>query len=249
MELTIVGSSPSVESPGGASSSYLISDGDTHLLVDCGHAAVSVLGEVTSLDRLTAVVISHMHPDHIFDLVPLAYGLRFGNLAPVPLYLPPRGQDVLTALGNAVDLAPELFSRSFVLHTYDPEQALQIGPLQIRFARTRHFLECYAMRITDSGGRTLGYSSDTGWSDTVLELLRGSQVALVEATVARYGNDHERQGHLDAESAGKLAREAEVERLIVTHTWAPHADEILRLATDAFGGPVSLARSRDKVAF
>src|SRR5437763_5484042 len=100
MKLTVVGASPSFENPGGASSSYLLGTGTQRILIDCGHGSLGVLRTVIGLSDLTAIVISHMHPDHIFDLVPLAYAYRSlerGRPAP-PLHLPPEGIGVLDRL-------------------------------------------------------------------------------------------------------------------------------------------------------
>ncbi len=93
MRLTIVGAGPVMPNPGGASSGYLLTAGDTRLLVDCGPGVVSRLQRYVACADLTAIVISHFHSDHLLDLVPLRYGLQFAPGAkgrPRPrLYLPP----------------------------------------------------------------------------------------------------------------------------------------------------------------
>src|SRR5690242_9232240 len=122
MKLTIVGASPSFENPGGASSSYLVETRSERILVDCGHGSVSILRTLTELRDITAIVISHMHPDHIFDLVPLTYAYRAlerGRPAP-PLYLPPDGTSLLSRLGEVVDLQPDFFSSTYRVAEFDP---------------------------------------------------------------------------------------------------------------------------------
>lgn len=249
MQLTVLGASPSMENPGGASSGYLIEEGETRLLLECGHGVVGVLGQIMEPTKLTAIIVSHMHPDHFFDLVPLTYAFKFlGGHASPPLFLPPDGLDVLRPLQSAVDLSETFFSDTFDVQTYNPAQRLRIGDLTIDFAPTRHFIPGYAMRFSNNAGRTLAYSSDTGWTETVLDLMRGTSAALVEATVVRYQSEHEAEGHLSAGLAGQMAKEAGTERLIVTHSWRPAAEETLREAAESFGGPVALATERERFA-
>src|SRR5579884_427974 len=244
MDLTILGSSPATENAGGACSGYLVSTGHTRLLVDCGHGVVSVLREVTELKALSAILISHMHPDHFFDLVPLAYGFLFGKVPSIPLFLPPDGAQTLHDLAAAVRLPEGFFERLFQISTYDPTASLRCGEVTITFAHTRHAIPAYAMRFVHDG-RALFYSSDTAPDHRVAALMQDADVALVEATAPLYSEDSDSATiHLDAPSAGRRAREAGVRALILTHTWYPVAAETLSLGGEAFGGPISLARER-----
>lgn len=77
MELTILGASPAVPNPGGACSGYLLRQGESRVLVDCGSGVVGRLRQHVEPHTLAAVVISHLHADHYFDLSPLYYALRF----------------------------------------------------------------------------------------------------------------------------------------------------------------------------
>lgn len=247
MRLTIIGCSPAIQNPEGACSSYLISHAGGQLLVDCGHGAVGILRGVTDLRHLSAVVISHMHPDHIFDLVPLSYGFLFGRLPRVPLALPPGGLNALRALQRAVNLSDTHFEDIFAVCTYDPEEPLGLAGLEIGFARTQHFIPAYAMRFSPPGATSsLAYSADTAWSETVVSLLDGASLAIVEASVPEYREDEDEadHGHLTPELAGKLARAAGVGRLIVTHFGEINAEATMREASAAFGGETYLARER-----
>lgn len=247
MELTVLGASPALPNPGGASAGYLLQQGGTSLLVDCGHGVVSVLRTVIDVRDLSAVIISHMHPDHYFDLVPLAYAYFFDQLPPVPLHLPPDGLPVLQAVERAVGLDEGFFAGIFDVRPYQPEHPLTIGPLTVRFAPTKHFVPAYAMRFHNGTGRELVYTSDTAYSQAVVDLAQGASVGVFESAVLRYQRDAERQGHLDARTAGAMARQADVGMLVVTHYPSADADSVAREAGDAFGKPVILAREGERI--
>lgn len=247
MELTVLGASPALPNPGGASAGYLLQEGDTSLLVDCGHGVVSVLRTIINVRELSAIIISHMHPDHYFDLVPLSYAYFFHHLPPVPLYLPPDGEPVLGAVERAVGLDEGFFSGIFDLRPYRPDQPLDIGTLSVRFAPTKHFVPAYAMRFHNGTGKELVYSSDTAYSSAVVDLAQSASVAVFESAVLHYQREAERQGHLDARTAGAMARQAEVGMLVVTHYPSADADDVAREASDAFGKPVILAREGERI--
>lgn len=246
MDLTILGYSPAIQNPGAACSSYLISDGDTHLLVDVGHGSVGILRSVLEITRLSAVIISHMHPDHIFDLVPLTYGFKFGQLPAIPLFLPPEGHDVLESLEGAAGLGDGFFADSFDIRPYSPSESLEVDGVRIDTAPTQHYIQANCLRFTGRTSRgSVVYSADTGWTDSVVQLMHGAALAVIEASLPEYHNANERYGHMTAELAGRMARDAGAERLVVTHYADVNAEVTLREAGRTFGGPVHLARSRD----
>lgn len=247
LRLTVLGSSPAVPNPGGACSGYLLELAGRRVLVDCGHGVVGILRTVTEIASLDAVLVSHMHPDHIFDLVPLTYGFMFGRLPPIPLLLPPGGYSTLEALQEAVGLGDQFFKRSFAVEEYSPDNELETAGLAVTFAPTRHFIPGYAMRFTvgSGGGGDILYTADTGWSEDVLRLARGAELALVESTVLRYESDYEATGHLTPELAGELARAAGVRRLLLTHYARTMGERMRAVAQSAFGGPVELAVERE----
>ena len=86
MRLTVLGKSPSWQDAGGACSGYLIEEGDTRLLVDCGNGVFAKLRKHVDYVDVDAVVISHLHADHFLDLVPYSYALTYApRQQPVPV--------------------------------------------------------------------------------------------------------------------------------------------------------------------
>ena len=70
MQITVLGKSPSWQDAGGACSGYLVADGDTRLLLDCGNGVFAKLREHLQYTDIDAVLVSHLHADHILDLIP-----------------------------------------------------------------------------------------------------------------------------------------------------------------------------------
>ena len=60
--------------------------GGRRLLLDCGSGVFGKLRSVVDYADVDAVVISHLHADHILDLVPYASGLTYApRHQPVPV--------------------------------------------------------------------------------------------------------------------------------------------------------------------
>src|SRR4051812_12511301 len=101
MRITVLGKSPAWQDVGGACSGYLIEGGGMRVLLDCGPGVFAKLRERLDYVDVDAVVISHLHADHVNDLVPFASALRYsgrvGDVRP-RLLAPPGAQEVLERL-------------------------------------------------------------------------------------------------------------------------------------------------------
>lgn len=259
MRLTIIGKSPAWQDAGGACSAYLIEDGETTILVDCGNGAFGKLRQFRDYVDINAVVISHLHADHYFDLVPFSFALTHAprqQPVPVPpwpgtenparpdLFGPPGSTEGFTRLGELIGME-RLLLDSFRAQEYDPAEPLRIGEMELRFHRVPHYVDAYAIDITGSSGGRITYGADCRPCDQLVEAARGTDLLLVEATVPRPERDGVR-GHLTPAEAGDHAARAGAKRAILTHI----SDEIdpawaLAEARRAFSGPVSVAREGD----
>ena len=106
-------------------------------------------------------------------------------------------------------------------------------------ALMHHGQETLAMRV-EGGGRTLGYSADSGPGWSLAELGTGLHLALCEATYLR--DSEGKAHHMSARQAGLSGRAAAVERLVLTHRWPTvPAEAAWNEGSEAFGAEVTIA--------
>ena len=108
LTLTVLGAGPAGPNPGGANSGYLLRQDDRAVLIDCGAGIAGRIPLHVAVNRLNGVAISHLHPDHYFDLVALYYMLKYGEPRPVdllrllPVFVPPGGREFLNRFGELI---------------------------------------------------------------------------------------------------------------------------------------------------
>jgi ribonuclease BN (tRNA processing enzyme) len=257
MRLTVLGKSPSWQDAGGACSGYLIEELGTSVVLDCGNGVFSKLRRYRDYTRVDAVVISHLHADHILDLVPFAYALTYApRQQPVPVdrwpgtenparprLIVPHGareifRRIVGAWGNE-----DLIENAFRVEEYTAEDRPEIGALRFSFQTVPHFMETFAINVTaKNGGGRLAFGADSRPTVELVEFAKDCDLLLIEATLPRPERSGQR-GHLTPREAGEHGRAAAAKRLVITHI----SDELDALwarqeAADAFGGPVEVAR-------
>jgi ribonuclease BN (tRNA processing enzyme) len=251
LTLTVLGGSAAWPNPGQGCSAYLVSDGPTTVLLDCGPNTLLELRKHVDYATLDAIVISHCHSDHILDLVPYRYGLIYGPTTTrrkIPVWLPPGGHERMEMLGGAFSGQGEphlsFWEPAFDLEEYDPASGLTIGDLCISFAATQHYIPCFAMRVEGPDSRTLLYSSDTGSVQPLLGIAQGAEVVVAEATLEHDDDRPEAaRGHMTPVDAGRLAAAAGAHTLVVTHLWSERPDNVVeRTAAEHFNGRVLIAK-------
>jgi ribonuclease BN (tRNA processing enzyme) len=242
--LTVLGCDGSWPGPGGAGSGYLVQADDTAILLDAGPGTFANLCRWSDPARLTAVVLTHEHPDHWTDLESLGTWAGFG---------PGRARFRDEPDGGLVVYAPPGLRRwshygeaAWIdWRELAPSMVLALGSLQARFVATDHGPPTLAVGLEHEGA-TLAYSADTGPGWSVEELGSSIGTFLCEATYTQ-----ESEGtlqHLSGRQAGTMARAAGVDRLILTHRWPTvSADAVRREAEAAFGRPVAQAAAGDVV--
>jgi ribonuclease BN (tRNA processing enzyme) len=235
MDLTVLGSSGSFGAPaaGGACSGYLVRVGDTSVWVDCGNGTFSVLQEHLPVSELSAVVISHAHPDHCVDLYGLHVLCRYGmQRSGLPVYAPPGVRDRLGALVDG-------WEDTFEWREVEDGDTVAVEQVALRFSRTDHPPPTLAVEVTGDDKR-LVYTADTGPGWSVEAFDPGADLVVSEASFLHA--ERRNSLHISAHEAGIGARAARARRLMITHLW-PTLDPMASVeeASEAFGDPVTLA--------
>ena len=230
LAVTVLGCSGSYAGPGNACSGYLVDDGSTRVWLDTGSGTLANLQRHTGLDVIDAIVLSHEHPDHWADIEGYHNVLRFvTGRQGLPVYAP-------AGLRARTYQDPDPW---MAWHEVADGARVAVGSLAMTFSHTDHGPETLAVRV-DGGGRSLGYSADTGPGWSLSALGPGLDLALCEATLPVA--DEGRMQHLSARQAGETAREAGVARLVLTHLWPTlDVDQSTRDGSEAFGSEVTVA--------
>jgi ribonuclease BN (tRNA processing enzyme) len=245
VRLTVLGKSPSWQDAGGACSGYLVEDAGTTLLLDCGSGVFGKLRDRVDYAALDGIVLSHLHADHVLDLVPYAAALTYGPRrppAPIALHAPPGAREAFRRICSGGGMDPGHVERAFALREYAPAQAVRVGSLELRFCAVPHFVPTWAIDVASDRGGRLTYSADTGPSGDLTEFARGTDLLLIEATLPEPEGQGAR-GHLTPAEAGEHARAAGAARLVVTHV----SDEldagwVRSQAAEGYGGEAQIAR-------
>jgi ribonuclease BN (tRNA processing enzyme) len=219
---------------------YAVKAAGRLLLLDLGSGACrALLRHDLNFSQVDLIALSHLHPDHIGDLVPFLFASHYalGYTRQEPFWLlAARGfQDfhdrLKGAFGQWVEAPPGLLMLR-ELQPGEPDQFVW-DDLAIRTAPVNHLHGSLAYRV-EAGGRSLVYSGDTDVSDSLVELARGADLMVLECS-----NPFKTPGHLTPEEAGALAARAGVARLILTHFYPPCDEvDVVAQAAKEFAGEI-----------
>jgi ribonuclease BN (tRNA processing enzyme) len=241
MKVTVVGCSGSVPGPHSPASSYLVEADGFRLLVDLGHGAFGALQRYVQPADVDAIVITHLHADHCIDLTAYVVSLRYGGpghrgIKPIPLIGP---ESLQYRLSTAYDPQARNLGLTELFDFALPTPG-EIGPFTVDYAAMSHPTPTTAVKLTHDD-RTLVYSADTGENSDLVELARGADLFLCEASFGP-DDDYVPDLHLTGYQAGEHAAKAGVDRLVITHVppWCSR-DDAAEEAARAFSGTVDLA--------
>jgi ribonuclease BN (tRNA processing enzyme) len=219
MRLTVLGTGTARPVADTAASGLLIQTDRTAVLFDIGSGIASRLETSVGSAGLDGLVVGHMHADHWIDIAPLRYRFPWGELAqrPLPVHLPPGGKDKLDHLAAVISERPGFFEAAFDIREYASGDTLRVGDLTVRPHPVGHYVPAWSMDIQGPDGERIVYAGDMGPSETVVELARGADLLVLEATLESSKYDDERRGHLTAEEAVDHVVRSGVPRGLLVH--------------------------------
>jgi ribonuclease BN (tRNA processing enzyme) len=238
MELTVLGAGPAyTDRVGATGAAYLLQSGGEALLLDLGQGSFPALASRVEPSKLRAVFVSHLHPDHFIDLVPLRHYLRYE-------FEPPRRVRVLgpSELAERIDRLHA--EPGFAATTLEVEAlsvgSRHVGGFMVEAALVTHTEESYGFRISSGTGPGLVYSGDCGRADDLRPLIHAGDALLTEISFGA-GPVPPGAQHLDGPAIGRLAAEAGVTRVLLTHIQMGFdRNAAIASVRERYGGPVEL---------
>jgi ribonuclease BN (tRNA processing enzyme) len=246
--LDVIGAGPAyTDLEGATGAAYLVRHGATAVCLDLGQGAFTRLAGALEPSRLSAVLVSHLHPDHFIDLVPLRHYLRW-EFAPsrrVRVIGPHDLDDRLDALHAQTGFTAEALD----VEVLEPGTRT-VGSLVVAAARITHTADSYGFRVAvghagEAGGVGLVYSGDCGRAEDLDALITPGDVLLSEVSFGP-GPVVPGAGHLDGPSVGRLAARTGVGRVLLTHLQMGFDPEAtIDSVRDHYDGPVQLVAPGD----
>jgi ribonuclease BN (tRNA processing enzyme) len=213
-DVVVLGGSGTFPAPGASCSGYLFRSATTNLWVDTGPGTFANLQRHIDPAEVNAILLSHLHLDHCTDFFPYTYWKRFGPgkaAPPMDVYAPPGAPELLGHLAGG--------DPTFEGHVNFKEIAATlietIGDFELRFCRTRHPVETYAIRAL-TNAQTVVYTGDTGPSRPVTDFAWGANLLIAEASFQQ-ASKATADLHMSAGEAGQMAAQAQVTQLALTH--------------------------------
>ena len=221
MELKVLGRFGPFPAPGGACSGYTVRCGETLIALDLGNGCLPrLLSAAPGLD-MDCVILSHLHADHMSDMLILRYALRqFAERnrparVPMPVICPDGPEDMFRMLAS---------SGVYDITTIRDNMLLRFGGVSISFHRVAHPVPTYATIIEHDGSR-LVYTGDTGMFPGLQRICRGADLILADANFTEEDKPLSNAPHLSGAEAGMLAAQADARALILTHLWGGSGSE------------------------
>ena len=271
IEITLLGTGSPLPDPNRAGPSTLIRAGGATLLVDCGRGVLMRMAAIgVGAGALSALLLTHLHSDHITDLGDVITTRWVSTFAPTPLTIvgPPGTRAVVDA--TLASLSPDVGYR--LAHHDDLEEppmveihevadgpAWSLDDVHVVAAPTDHrpVAPTIGFRV-DHAGASVVLAGDTVPCTTLDELARGAG-ALVHTVIRKDilssmgipRLDDVCDYHSSVEEAGATATRAGVGTLVLTHYVpgiAPGQEEAWRsLAATAFAGTIELGDDLHRV--
>lgn len=213
MRLTVIGNSGTCPIKNGACSCFLLEANNKKIVIDLGNGSLSILQKVLALKDIDAVIISHLHFDHMADLFPLKYALETKaalgeNISHVILFAPKM----------PLWISEDIFLNNvFEIKTIEDCSFFVWQNIKFEFIKVVHLIDSFGVRITD-GTKTFAYSSDTGLCNQLKKIADNADLFLCESTFLTKENN-QLSHHLSADCAAEVALNSKAKKLILTHFW------------------------------
>lgn len=248
MKITVLGTSAAYPGTSEACTGFLLQTAGLNIVIDMGTGTLGNLQKHIDLRDVNAILISHMHADHFFDLIPYRYALQYGldydiSRGKIDLFLPPEGRKTLNTVVSPYSESETFFEDVFTMHEYVPNNPIMYHDIWLEFIPVQHFIPCYGL-ILKSEGKIISYSSDTGPCESLDEIAKDADFFICHAGACLINGKVSEYGHMAPSIAGEIARKSGTKRLILSHLW-PECDEqtTISAASATFGKDVELARS------
>jgi ribonuclease BN (tRNA processing enzyme) len=226
-----------------ACSSSLIFAEKSRILIDCGPGCILRLHESGILIReINHIFITHFHPDHISDLIPLLFAFYHTSSPKNSIEVwGPSGlnnllQNLIRAYGQWIS------SPLFIFHELKENELIH-SDFKINWFKVYHNEESIGYRF-QIGSKIISFSGDSGYCPELIELSKNADLAIFECSFPDSQSD---PFHLNPSAVAKIATVSGAKKIILTHMYPEVLVEKPRqIIQEIYRGRVLIGKDLDK---
>lgn len=240
MKLTILGSGTCVPSLLRNAPGYYLEAEGLQILVDCGGGTLLQLEKAgRSYKDIDAVFITHTHPDHFADLMPLVQALlatpNFKRTKELFVFGP---KEFIEYYKTAIDSVLGKLT-AFSVITVEVQDQFNFGPFSVVAAKTIHSPDSIAYRF-EYNDKAIVFTGDADYDQGLISLAQDADLLIADCSFA---DSMKVKGHLSARECGLVAEKAGVRKLVLSHIYPSDSPENCRVSEsrEEFRGDIVLA--------
>lgn len=220
IEFTFVGCGDAFGSGGRLNTCFHVAGAGTAFLIDCGASSLIGLKRLKiDPNGIRTILITHFHADHFGGLPFFILDARFfaKRTGPLTLVGPAGLREAYAQYMETSFVGSTSTDFAFGLEFIEllPGEERQVNGLSVYAERVNHGREggpYFAYRV-GVDGRTVAYTGDTEWTETLVPIGRDVDLFVAEA----YFKDREVKLHLDVATLERHLPRLKPKRLILTH--------------------------------
>lgn len=246
MRLQVLGSGTALHRPQRSSAALAVwpADQAAPLLVDLGSGALLRMAQAgIDFARVGQVLLTHLHPDHTGDLVPLLFAKRNPDLAAnaaLTISGGPGLNEFVAGLDGVYGGWIHGSGYQRTVREIAAGDSVDLPGCRARTSEVSHIPSSLAWRLDEPGGTSVVISGDTDHSHHLVDLARGVDLLVLECS---FPDGQKVEGHLTPTECGRIAAAAGCGTLLLTHFY-PGTDShplVECCRAGGYHGPIELA--------
>ncbi|HPT38251.1 MAG TPA: MBL fold metallo-hydrolase [Methanothrix sp.] len=212
LKVTMLGTGVGIPQPGRSQAAILV-ESEQPLLLDCGAGTLLRLDQIgASAEALDTVVLTHLHLDHVSDLLAMANARFLADLPGLQVYGPTGTEEYIR---TARSLYPNLSRMDVAVRELHPMDSFSVKGFDIFAEEARHSVTSLAYRL-EAEDRVVVYSGDTEPSQRVAALARGADLLVHECS---FPEPFDVTNHSTPKKLGSMIKNLGIKRVILTHLY------------------------------
>jgi ribonuclease BN (tRNA processing enzyme) len=192
------------------------------------------------------IFYSHLHPDHTGELATILFSLEYSGIVERNKKLIIVAARGFTEFYNKLSLSygrwikPSSFTLKIIELDNIKSDSIAFANFTVHSEPVKHTDHSLAYKIITSDNKKIVYSGDSDYCDGLKSISENADLLLCESS---FPDDMKKEGHMTPSLAGKIAKRAKVQKLVLTHFY-PECDsiDVKKQCAKIFKGEIVLAK-------